>query len=461
LPPLQCGRDPGLFAIKKTLNRERSANARLAKTDWLFVLELIHGQSLLDAILPNHGISVAGTRFLFRQIFTAMAYMHAKGIMHRDLKPDNILLDGIPPENLDRGVIDDKVVVKIVDFGLAKEQRGVNYTFAGTPRYVAPEILAVGEVEKRRRAGAVDVEPMTYGTPVDCYSVGIVLFVTLVGSFPRFERDCDGNERVRFEVDSKIEPGAQALIRGLTHADPGRRYTMQQGLDDPWLAGSVSMLPTLGAAPVQLKRTRTPPCGPAPLRPFTSHHVSRLEFDNFALLRQRIEAHIEPAKTHAPLAETVRASSVRLLLSESMRVERLLVSTADSVLGLLGDTRFACDEGDAAIVAATLHNIDAWVAKYVLEVKALKDCSDTVLRDAEAAASSSELFSLLQDLRRFVITIEVASNAIGQHTEHLEGMVSMVRNPKMRQRFGERLQEFFEMWEVLAMKPHTMRSARA
>ena len=93
----------------------------------------------------------------------------------------------------------------------------------------------------------------SYGTPVDCYSAGIVLFVTLAGSFPRFERSADGFDCVKFAPETKITPNARALISGLTHPDPNRRMTVQQALVHPWLLESSSILvpinvPSIGAA---------------------------------------------------------------------------------------------------------------------------------------------------------------------------------------------------------------------
>ena len=88
----------------------------------LLVLELVRGQDLFDTILARRGISDMDARYLFRQIFSALGYMHAKNIVHRDLKPENILLDGIPLANMEAGIIDECTQVKIVDFGLSKEQ---------------------------------------------------------------------------------------------------------------------------------------------------------------------------------------------------------------------------------------------------------------------------------------------------------------------------------------------------
>jgi len=431
------------------------------------VLELIRGQDLFDTILARKGISDMDSRYLFRQIFSAIGYMHAKGIVHRDLKPENILLDGVPSENYEKGIIDENTVVKIVDFGLSKEQ-AVNNTFAGTPRYIAPEVLAVGETEKRRRAGVPDAGPTTYGTPVDCYSAGIVLFVTLAGSFPRFERDSEGYECVRFAPDTKVTPKARALIRGLTHPDPARRLTVQQALLDPWLFESAQTMvpvnvPSIGAAllmqPMPLMEwpaKRPASSGDSSLRASDSAWATRFDCEKLNRLKEQIDSCFAPGKSQpADLAR--HAPAVRQLLSESIRALMLLTNTADSVVGLITDTKFACDEGEADVVAATLLNAKAWIAKFIVEAKALKDRSDAVLRDIESIAVACELDSLLthlQDHRQFIINLDLTSNVMVQRTEHLEGMVSLVRNPKTRPRFTERLHVYLDDWERLLQCLH-------
>lgn len=95
------------------------------------VLELIQGKSLQE-VLKKGGFKDNESRVknVISSILEALAYLAAKGVMHRDLKPDNILLD--------KG---DKV--KIVDFGLATFIDIPEYIFkkCGTPGYIAPEVF--------------------------------------------------------------------------------------------------------------------------------------------------------------------------------------------------------------------------------------------------------------------------------------------------------------------------------
>jgi len=111
--------------------------------------------------------------FIARQILAGLGSAHASGVIHRDLKPDNVLLVGKPGEDL----------VKILDFGVAKLLEGdggpselsvVAGTLLGTPSYMAPE---------QARAEVVDPR-------ADLYAVGILLYEMVVGRRP-FEAERD------------------------------------------------------------------------------------------------------------------------------------------------------------------------------------------------------------------------------------------------------------------------------
>lgn len=120
------------------------------------VLELIQGKSLQD-VLKKSGFKDNEPRTLnvISSILDALAYLASKGIMHRDLKPDNILID--------KG---DKV--KIVDFGLATFIDLPEYIFkkCGTPGYIAPEVFKYDQKN-----------PATfYNDRCDAFSAGCILY---------------------------------------------------------------------------------------------------------------------------------------------------------------------------------------------------------------------------------------------------------------------------------------------
>ena len=122
------------------------------------VLELIQGKSLQELLKkPTFREQYSGVKCvnILRSILDALAYLATKGIMHRDLKPDNILLD--------KGE-----KVKIVDFGLATFIDIKEYIFkkCGTPGYIAPEVF---KYDAKAPATA-------YDDRCDVFSAGAILF---------------------------------------------------------------------------------------------------------------------------------------------------------------------------------------------------------------------------------------------------------------------------------------------
>lgn len=93
-------------------------------------MEYISCGDLLNFVRKRSKLSETITKFIFKQIIEALQYIHSKGIVHRDIKLDNILID------LQNNI-------KICDFGVSKKiKRGDSmHDQCGTPAYIAPEIL--------------------------------------------------------------------------------------------------------------------------------------------------------------------------------------------------------------------------------------------------------------------------------------------------------------------------------
>lgn len=96
---------------------------------WI-VTELCSGGELFDYLAEKGRLAEDESKFLFGQLCLAVAYLHEKGIVHRDLKLENVLLD-------------ERCRVKLGDFGFTREfERGVLMeTFCGTTGYASPEML--------------------------------------------------------------------------------------------------------------------------------------------------------------------------------------------------------------------------------------------------------------------------------------------------------------------------------
>lgn len=137
------------------------------KDSYYMVMEFVSGGDLMDFVAAHGAVGEEAGKEISRQILEAVKYIHSKGISHRDLKPDNILIEQ-----------DDPVLVKITDFGLAKVQGNGSFmkTFCGTLAYVAPEVIGgKGETNEERNE---------YSSLVDMWSMGCLVYVILTGHLP-------------------------------------------------------------------------------------------------------------------------------------------------------------------------------------------------------------------------------------------------------------------------------------
>ena len=196
---------------------------------WRWIaMEVADGGDLFDKIEADEGVGEDIAHVYFSQLISAISYMHSKGVGHRDVKPENMLLsaDG----NL-----------KIADFGLATlfEYKGVTKlasTFCGSPPYIAPEVISCSS---RGQVKGPGYRPDL----VDIWSCGIVLFVLLAGNTPwdsptdeswEFNEYISKNARTEDELWQKLPSGTLSLIRGMLRVDCGSRFTLEEVRKHPW-----------------------------------------------------------------------------------------------------------------------------------------------------------------------------------------------------------------------------------
>jgi CheY-like chemotaxis protein len=174
----------------------------LGESDGVYfvTMEFVRGLTLRELLETRGRLGVSSTLALARQLVDALTVAHAAGVIHRDVKPENALLDG-------------DGVLKVMDFGIARlAERSSTTTQAGmivgTPAYMAPEQL-VGEGEIDARA--------------DLYAVGVVMYECLTGRAP-FEatsivsligKVLTTTARAPVAVSADVPPAVSALVMQL------------------------------------------------------------------------------------------------------------------------------------------------------------------------------------------------------------------------------------------------------
>uniref|UniRef100_A0A8C8FHS9 Protein kinase C n=1 Tax=Oncorhynchus tshawytscha TaxID=74940 RepID=A0A8C8FHS9_ONCTS len=177
-----------------------------------FVMEYVNGGDLMFQIQRSRKFDEARSRFYAAEVTSALMFLHQHGVIYRDLKLDNILLDA-------------NGHCKLADFGMCKEGilNGVTTTtFCGTPDYIAPEIL----------------QELEYGPSVDWWALGVLMYEMMAGQ-PPFEAD---NEDDLFESilhDDVLYPvwlskEAVSILKAFMTKSPNKRLgcVITQGLEE-------------------------------------------------------------------------------------------------------------------------------------------------------------------------------------------------------------------------------------
>uniref|UniRef100_A0A667Z311 Protein kinase C n=1 Tax=Myripristis murdjan TaxID=586833 RepID=A0A667Z311_9TELE len=172
-----------------------------SKEHLFFVMEYLNGGDLMFHIQDKGRFDLNRATFYAAEIIVGLQFLHSKGIIYRDLKLDNVMLDKDGH-------------IKIADFGMCKENvfgdtRAT--TFCGTPDYIAPEIL-LGQ---------------KYTFSVDWWSFGVLVYEMLIGQSP-FQGDDEDElfESIRMDVPHYprwITKESKDLLEKLFERDPSRR----------------------------------------------------------------------------------------------------------------------------------------------------------------------------------------------------------------------------------------------
>lgn len=175
-----------------------------------FVMEFVDGRTVYDDIVKNKRFSEADALDIVIQIAEALQHAHERGLIHRDVKPKNIMINR-------------QGMAKLADMGLARAVSDKEMAEAeagkafGTPYYISPEQIR----------GEVDI-----GSPADIYSLGATLYHMVTGSVPFDGKNPSAvmHKHLRAElvppdhVNPRLSPGISEVIEMMMAKDPRRRY---------------------------------------------------------------------------------------------------------------------------------------------------------------------------------------------------------------------------------------------
>ncbi|RID49482.1 hypothetical protein BRARA_H00281 [Brassica rapa] len=179
------------------------------------VMELCSGGRLIDQMVKEGRYSEQRAANIFKDLMLVINYCHEMGVVHRDIKPENILLTAAGK-------------IQLADFGLAMRiAKGQTLSgLAGSPAYVAPEVLSESYSEK-----------------VDVWSAGVLLYALLSGVLP-FKADSldaifEAIKKVKLDFNSgvweSVSKPARDLLSTMVTRDESARITADEVLRHPWI----------------------------------------------------------------------------------------------------------------------------------------------------------------------------------------------------------------------------------
>lgn len=189
------------------------------------VLDFVQGGELFFHLKEHGRFAETAVCFYSAQMLLALEQIHDRGVVYRDLKPENLLLDS-------------DGYIRLTDFGLSKEHVSQTHsgasTFCGTAEYIAPELLS-----KHSGGGRRKDKKVPHGTAVDMWSLGILMYEMIHGLPPFYDtntrRMYDKILRAELSFTSSFSDDACDIISRLLERDPRRRMTVTEAKAHRWV----------------------------------------------------------------------------------------------------------------------------------------------------------------------------------------------------------------------------------
>ncbi|KAF7692598.1 hypothetical protein HF521_010208 [Silurus meridionalis] len=215
--------DPDLGRVAQ----EVAILVRLDHPNIVKVLEVFENENFFQMVMEKHGDGIDLFEFIdmqprldeplasyiFRQLVSAVTYLRKKGILHRDIKDENIIIDA-------------EFHIKLIDFGSVTllESGKLFHAFCGTLEYCSPEVLQ-GNLYK--------------GPELEMWSLGVLVYTLLFSENPF--GSVEEIIQAKLNIPYEISPDLHTLLAGLLHREPTERMTLEELLHEPWIRQPINL----------------------------------------------------------------------------------------------------------------------------------------------------------------------------------------------------------------------------
>jgi len=210
----QVKREISVMKMVKHSNIVELHEVMASKSKIYIAMELVRGGELFNKVSKGR-LKEDVARLYFQQLISAVDFCHSRGVYHRDLKPETLLLD-------EHGKL------KVSDFGLTAfadhlKEDGLLHTTCGTPAYVSPEVIAKKGYD---------------GAKADIWSCGVILYVLLAGFLPFQDDNLVAMYKKIYRGDFKCPPWfsveARRLVTRLLDPNPNTRISISKVVESSW-----------------------------------------------------------------------------------------------------------------------------------------------------------------------------------------------------------------------------------
>eukprot|EP00977_Amphora_coffeiformis_P004489 scaffold965_cov158-Amphora_coffeaeformis.AAC.13 len=212
--------------------------------NYYLILDLVSGGEMFDHLINYGAYSEADAARLMYEIASAMAFMHGVGVVHADLKPENLLLS---TKNRWDGTI------KVIDFGCAVVQDMEESVLDETKDF-KPDVPKANSNGTTAYWSPERFSDCAFATPaMDMWSVGIILYIMLTGVHPFDTKGVSSDEEIEKRIAQDPSPpldedlvghlseSAIDLIKKLMNPNPKKRLTAYEMLHHPWVRGETAL----------------------------------------------------------------------------------------------------------------------------------------------------------------------------------------------------------------------------